>query len=114
MRKTVCALCCALMLAGLAVRALAQPPAAPPELPGTNFPELANYPGPNCIKPGAPPKQPNTTSMNEVDRYNLLVREYNRASHDYAVCVNGYIRNADHDMDVIREKSRDAADAANR
>jgi hypothetical protein len=107
MQKTVCALCCALV----GVPAQAQPSAAPP---GTNFPELANYPGPNCIKPGAPPKQPNTTSMNEVDRYNLLIREYNSAGRDYVVCINSYIRNADHDMDLIREKSRDAADQANR
>jgi hypothetical protein len=102
------------LLAAFPFHALAQPAAALPAPARTNFPELANYPGPNCTKPGELPRQPNATSMTEVDRYNLLVREYNRASHDYAVCINAYIRNADHDADLIREKSRDAADEANR
>jgi hypothetical protein len=112
MWKTACALCCALVVMDFAVQALAQPAAEPPA--GTNFPELANYPGPNCTKPAAPPKQPNTTNGDEVDRYNMLIREYNRAGRAYVVCINSYIRNADHDMDLIREKSRDAADQANR
>ena len=100
------------ILAGLAlsIGAMAQPVTTP----GTNFPALVGYPDPACTKPGALPKKPATTNAMEVDRYNALLGTYNKTAHDYVVCINLYVRNADGDMDLIRKKSRDAVEAANR
>ena len=96
----------------LSICALAQ--TVPVTTQGTNFPALAGYPGPACTKPGAQPRKPSTINNMEVDRYNALLATYNRAVHDYVVCVNTYVRNADSDMDLIRKKSRDAVEEANR
>ena len=85
-----------------------------PALAQTNFPPLADYPAPACAKPGEPPRKPMTVSAVEVDRFNLKIGEYNKRARDYVTCVNLYIRNADADMDLIRRKSRDASDEANR
>jgi hypothetical protein len=102
-----------LLLAALPGCALAQEaPVSPPR--ATNFPALANYPDPACARPGEQPKRPNATSVVEVDRYNALLATYNKRAHDYVTCINVYVRNADADMDLIRRKSRDAVDAANR
>jgi hypothetical protein len=100
-----------LLLAALPACAFAQEAAQPR---ATNFPAMANYPDPACARPGEQPKRPNTTSIVEVDRYNALLATYNKRAHDYVVCINVYVRNADADMDLIRKKSRDAVDAANR
>ena len=100
-------------LAGLALSicAMAQPVST---TPGTNFPALAGYPDPACERPGLQPRKPATINAMEVDRYNALLSTYNKAVHAYVVCINLYVRNADGDMDLIRRKSRDAVEAANR
>lgn len=101
-------------VASLGVSAAAQPAAnTQSQAVGTNFPALANYPAPDCVKPGTAPARPITTDAMDVDRYNAMVANYNKKGHAYVVCINAYIRNADNDMDLIRKKSRDAADAAN-
>jgi hypothetical protein len=82
--------------------------------PATNFPSLSDYPGPVCSKPGEQPKRPSAINAAEVDRYNALLAKYNKTAHDYVVCINLYVRNADNDMDLIRKKSRAAVDEANR
>lgn len=87
---------------------------AAPALAQTNFPPLANYPAPACTRPGEPPRKPMVVNATEVDRFNLKIAEYNKRARDYVTCINLYIRNADADMDVIRRKSRDASEEANR
>ena len=99
-------------LAGLALSICAV--AQPVSTPGTNFPALSGYPDPDCARPGPLPRKPATINAMEVDRYNALLGTYNKAAHDYVVCINLYVRNADGDMDLIRRKSRDAVEAANR
>jgi hypothetical protein len=84
------------------------------QVSGTNFPVLADYPGPVCVKAGELPKRPSTINNVEVDRYNALLAKYNKIVHDYVVCINLYVRNADGDMDLIRQKSRNAVEEANR
>ncbi len=84
---------------------------------GTNFPALADYPAPNCIKPGEQPVMPHATpktvsaggmSINtgtrDVRDYNKQVAQYNVALQDYTVCMNAYVANAQADMDAIRAK----------
>lgn len=102
-------------LAGLALSicAMAQPVSSTSG-PGTNFPALAGYPDPACERPGLQPKKPASINAMEVDRYNALLGTYNKAVHAYVVCINLFVRNADGDMDLIRKKSRDAVEAANR
>jgi hypothetical protein len=85
------------------------------QVAGTNFPALADYPSPACIKAGALPKKPTDhRDAMAVDVYNAKLATYNAHVHDYVVCVNAYVRNADGDMDLIRKKSRDAVEEANR
>jgi hypothetical protein len=87
---------------------------APVTVHGTNFPALAGYPDPDCARPILQPRKPASINAMEVDRYNALLATYNKSVHDYVVCINAYVRNADGDMDLIRRKSRDAVEAANR
>lgn len=98
-------------LALLSTSAMAQD-AAPAA--GTNFPALKDYPAASCIKPAPLPKQPVTTIAAEIERYNVLIANYNKAGKAYVTCVNEYVGNANRDMDIIRQKSRAATDEANR
>ena len=82
--------------------------------PGTNFPALKDYPAASCVKPQPLPKQPVTTNAVEIQRYNVLIANYNKAGAAYVACVNEYVGNANRDMDIIRQKSRAATDEANR
>jgi len=88
---------------------------------GTNFPALANYPGPDCTKPGAKPKLPPvstsvvqsgsvtvTNTGRNVKTYNKQVAQYNDALHAFTACMNGYVANAQADMDMIRDKVNQA------
>jgi hypothetical protein len=102
-----------LACAALCICAVAQP-VPTSSAPGTNFPALAGYPDPACARPGPLPRKPATINAMDVDRYNALLGTYNKSAHDYVVCINLYVRNADSDMDLIRRKSRDAVEAANR
>ena len=97
-------------LALLSTSAMAQD--APPA--GTNFPALKDYPAASCIKPAPLPKKPITTSNVEIERYNVVIANYNKAGKAYVACVNEYVGNANRDMDIIRQKSRAATDEANR
>ena len=81
---------------------------------GTNFPALKDYPAASCVKPAPLPKQPVTTIGAEIERYNVLIANYNKAGKAYVTCVNEYVGNANRDMDIIRQKSRAATDEANR
>ena len=96
----------------LAMPAAAQE-AAPAADAGSNFPALKDYPASACVKPAPLPKQPVTTVAAEVQRYNVLIATYNKAGAAYVACVNAYVANANRDMDIIRQKSRDASDEAN-
>jgi hypothetical protein len=101
------------VLIALAVPAVAMAQTPQVASQASNFPALRDYPGPSCVKPGAPPKRPGTINAMEVDRYNALLGTYNKKTHDYVVCINAYVRAADNDSDLIRKKSRDAVDEAN-
>ncbi len=99
----------------LVMPAMAQEAApAPAAEAGTNFPALKDYPASTCVKPAPLPKQPVTTNATEIQRYNVLVANYNKLGNAYVACVNAYVGNANRDMDIIRQKSRAATDEANR
>ena len=99
----------------LVMPAMAQEAApAPAADVGTNFPALKDYPTSTCVKPAPLPKQPVTTNATEIQRYNVLVANYNKLGNAYVACVNAYVGNANRDMDIIRQKSRAATDEANR
>ena len=89
--------------------------AAQDTAPGdTNFPALKDYPAATCVKPDSLPKQPVTTVATEIQRYNVLIANYNKAGKTYVACVNEYVANGNRDMDIIRQKIRAATDEANR
>lgn len=88
---------------------------------GTNFPALANYPEPNCTRPGAKPQLPPITTSTvqsgsvtvsntgrDVKGYNKKVTQYNDALHAYTACMNAYVANGQADMDTIRDKVNQA------
>lgn len=90
---------------------------------GTNFPALADYPAPNCAKPGDKPvltgAAPTTvpaggmsfnTGGKDVKGYNERVAQYNAALHDYTVCMNAYVANGQDDIDAIRNKINQAVE----
>ena len=90
---------------------------------GTNFPALADYPAPGCIKPGDKPTlqtaTPKTvpaggvtisTGARDVKDYNKQVAQYNAALQDYTVCMNAYVANAQADMDAIRNRVNQAVE----
>jgi hypothetical protein len=87
---------------------------AAPVAPVTNFPALKDYPASTCAKPAPLPKKPLTTIAAEIERYNVLIANYNKAGKVYVACVNAYVANATRDMNIIRQKSRAATDEANR
>jgi hypothetical protein len=58
----------------------------------------------SCVKPAPLPKQPVTTIAAEIERYNVLIANYNKAGKAYVTCVNEYVGNANRDMDIIRQK----------
>jgi hypothetical protein len=90
---------------------------------GTNFPGLADYPAPNCIKPGEKPVLPRAapktvpaggmsfnTGERDVKDYNERVAQYNAALHDYTACMNAYVANGQADMDAIRTRINEAVE----
>jgi len=109
MTKTIYALGALALLLSTPVQA--QEPSA---AAGSNFPALKDYPAAACTKPAPLPKKPVTTIATEIQRYNVLIANYNKAGKTYVECVNAYVANANGDMDIIRQKSRAATDEANR
>ncbi len=98
-------------------------PAATSATAGTNFPALADYPAPNCAKPGdkplltgAAPKivpaggMSFNTGGKDVKDYNERVAQYNAALHDYTACMNAYVANGQADIDAIRNKINQAVE----
>lgn len=96
-----------LMLAALGVPAMA----------GTNLPALADYPAPNCARPGDKPVLARdaprvvsaggmsiNTGTRDVKDYNKQIAQYNAALQDYTACMNAYVANGQADMDAIRAK----------
>ncbi|HXR95846.1 MAG TPA: hypothetical protein VN718_08205 [Rhizomicrobium sp.] len=102
------ALALALMAAGM-----------PAALAGTNFPPLADYPGPNCGTAEKPADVPPFKNGDDVAAYtrrikqhNEQVVQYNKTLHDHTACMNDYVANAQADMDAIRDKVNKAVAAA--
>jgi len=92
---------------------------------GTNFPALADYPVPNCVKPGDKPTMTGearrvvpaggvdiTTGGRDVKGYNERVAAYNSALAAYSACMNAYVDNAQADMNAIRDKVNQAVSAS--
>ncbi len=88
---------------------------------GTNLPALANYPGPDCTRPGAKPELPPvktstvqsgsvtvTNTGRDVKGYNKQVAQYNADLHAYTACMNAYVANGQADMDKIRDRVNQA------
>jgi hypothetical protein len=84
---------------------------------GTNFPALADYPAPTCVRPGDKPMLPRAapktvpaggmnfnTDERDVKDYNERVAQYNGALHDYTACMGTYVANGQADIDAIRNK----------
>ena len=93
-------------------------------LAGTNFPALKDYPGPDCIKPGAKPVMAQdstrvisagglsfTTGARDVKSYNEQVAAYNATLGAYTRCMDAYVNNAQSDMDAIRDRVNQAVAA---
>ena len=115
MTKTICALTVSMTALALLLSTPVQAQAPDPSAAaGSNFPVLKDYPAAACIKPAPLPKQPVTTIGAEIERYNVLIGNYNKAGKTYVECVNAYAGNANRDMEIIRQKSRAATDEANR
>jgi hypothetical protein len=92
----------ALLLMGLSVTAAQA---------GTNFPALADYPAPTCVKVEKPDDVPPMKMSEDPAVYNKKIKlhndqvaHYNTALHDYSACMNDYVANAQADMDAIRVK----------
>ena len=75
-----------------------------------------NYPPHECgekiIKPTKPSR---ITSYKDVDDYNNAVTEYNinvttynKEIRTYKSCINQYIKNGNHDMNIIRKELNEA------
>jgi hypothetical protein len=90
---------------------------------GTNFPALADYPAPNCIKPGDKPVLARSvprevsaggvtfnTGVRGVKEYNQQVAQYNAALHDYTACMEAYVANGQADLDAIRSRVNQAVE----
>jgi hypothetical protein len=89
---------------------------------GTNFPALADYPAPACIKPGDKPVMAKgapkvvpaggnlnfSTGSRDVKGYNEQVGAYNAALAVYTRCMDAYVDNAQADMNVIRDRANKA------
>ena len=93
-------------------------------LAGTNYPPLADYPAPNCTKPGDKPVMAKdvpkvvdagNVSINagarDVKRYNEQVAAYNIALAAYTRCMDAYVDNAQADINAIRDKVNQAVSA---
>jgi len=90
---------------------------------GTNFPSLADYPAPSCVRPGDKPvlvrDAPRvvsagglnvTTGAKNTKDYNKQVDQYNAALQAYTACMNAYVDNAQADMNAIRDKVNKAVE----
>ena len=91
---------------------------------GTNFPSLADYPAPNCTRPGDKPVMAKdaprvvsaggvsitTGSGKNTKDYNKQVDQYNVALQDYTACMNAYVDNGQADMNAIRDKVNKAVE----
>jgi hypothetical protein len=90
---------------------------APGVLAGTNLPALADYPAPNCVKPGDKPVLARdaprvvsaggmsiNTGTRDVKDYNKQIAQYNAALQNYTACMNAYVANGQADIDAIRSK----------
>jgi hypothetical protein len=88
-----------------------------PAIAGTNLPALADYPAPNCVRPGDKPVLARdaprvvsaggmsiNTGTRDVKEYNKQISRYNAALQDYTACMNAYVANGQADMDAIRTK----------
>ena len=86
-------------------------------LAGTNFPPLADYPAPACVKPGDKPVMAKDapkvvdaggvsfkTGTRDVKGYNERVAAYNTALAAYTRCMDAYVDNAQADMNAIHDK----------
>jgi hypothetical protein len=109
--------------AGLIILAALLAASSATAMAGTNFPALADYPAPGCIKPGDKPTMPTATpkavsaggmtintGARDVKDYNRQVAQYNVALQDYTACMNTYVSNAQADMDAIRNRVNQAVE----
>lgn len=70
-----------------------------------------NYPSHNCgTKVKKPNKPKRLTSNEDIDKYNSAIVEYNikvaaynKEIKIYKLCINRYINNGNHDINIIRK-----------
>ena len=86
---------------------------------GTNFPALADYPGPECGAAEKPIDVPAFKNGDDVAAYTRRIKQhneqivqYNKSLHDRTACMNDYVANAQADLDAIRDKVNKAVAAA--
>jgi hypothetical protein len=112
-------------LMSLAIGLAFAAPGAAAAMAGTNFPALADYPAPTCVKPGDKPVLPGAapktipaggmsfnTGARDVKDYNESVARYNTALRDYTACMNAYVANGQADIDMIRGKVNQSVEQA--
>lgn len=73
------------------------------------------YPVHSCgSKPVAPVKSPSLFKKWQVQEFNTEVEMYNRWIKKMQQCIAAYIKNANNDINIIQQKTQEAADAFNR
>lgn len=76
--------------------------------------ENFTYPSHECGKKSTKPKQParhkqiNENDDNPIVEYNLKVATYNKNIKTYKSCINQYIQNGNHDINIIRNELNEA------
>lgn len=72
----------------------------------------SGYPAHTCIKPTKPYKPFSFSNQWDVDSYNSQVEYYNTQLRRYLYCIDEYIKNANNDIERIREKAKEAINDA--
>lgn len=84
---------------------------APPSFSSESNLDNFNYPSHSCGTKVKKPKKPKRLTSNEnIDKYNSAIVEYNinvaaynKEIKIYKSCINRYINNGNHDINIIRK-----------
>ena len=67
------------------------------------------YPSHSCGEKIKKPKKPEKSAAYEdIDEYNINVATYNKEINIYKSCINRYINNGNHDINIIRKRLNSA------
>ena len=88
-------------------------PSAFAQVGGSNL-GPAGYPSPTCPAKPSKPAPPLGHDRQALDLYNSRVEEFNSAEDRYVSCLRDYLDKAKNDMDLIKQKTDQVVDEANR